>query len=72
MADNRGRLWDSKKNESSSNELTRFLVPRDLLVLLLGVGTPSAIYVYLARDFWQNRGNLQVSSSMKRDRRWRL
>jgi len=72
MADNRGRLWDSKKNESSSNELTRFLVPRDLLVLLLGVGTPSAIYVYFERDFWQNRGNLQVSSSMKRDRRWRL
>lgn len=43
MADNRGRLWDSRKNESSSNELTRFLAPRDLLVLLPGVGTPSAI-----------------------------
>jgi hypothetical protein len=52
MADNRGRLWDSKKNESSSNELTRFLAPRDLLVLLPGVGTPSAIYVYFERDFW--------------------
>jgi hypothetical protein len=52
MADNRGLLWDSKKNESSSNELTRFLIPVDLLVLLPGVDTPSAIYVYFERDFW--------------------
>ena len=42
-------MWDSKKNESSSSELTRFLAPRDLLVLLPGVGTPSAIY---ERGLW--------------------
>lgn len=52
MADNRGLLCDSKKNESSSNELTRFLAPSDLLVLPLGIGTPSVIYVHFERNFW--------------------